>query len=332
MSDTFRALRVHRVEDQIQPRLDELTLEDLDQGDVIIRVAYSGINYKDALAVTGAGRIMRQFPKVAGIDLAGTVTESADPRYRAGDLVLVTGCGLGEDHDGGYGELARVPGDWVIPIPAGLDARSAMVLGTAGFTAALGVHRMEQNGQRPEAGPILVTGASGGVGSLAVDMLARRGYSVSALTGKADAADYLHALGASEILARQDLDLGSRPLEKGLWGGAVDNLGGDFLTWLTRTTRPWGNIASIGLAAGIGLSTTVMPFILRGVSLLGIDSVHAPRELRIAVWERLAGDLKPAHLDAIATRELTLDELEGAFDGYLKGSVTGRTVIRVSGA
>ncbi len=332
MADTFRALRVHRDADQIQSRLDHITLDDLDPGDVIIRVAYSGINYKDALAVTGAGRIMREFPKVAGIDLAGSVVESADQRFAAGAQVLVTGCGLGEDHDGGYAEFARVPGDWVIPLPRGLDLRAAMVLGTAGFTAALAVHRMEQNSQRPELGPVVVTGASGGVGSLAVDMLAGLGYEVSAVTGKAQAADYLHSLGASDILDRRDLDLGSRPLEKGLWGGAVDSLGGDFLTWLTRTTRPWGNIASIGLAAGPGLKTTVMPFILRGVSLLGINSVHVPRPLRIAVWERLASDLKPRHLEVIASRELALDELQGAFEGYLEGSVTGRTLVRVSGS
>ena len=332
MAERFRALRVHREDDQVQPRLDHITLDDLDPGEVVIQVAYSGINYKDALAVTGAGRIMRDFPKVAGIDLAGTVTESADQRFSAGDVVVVTGCGLGEDQDGGYAEFARVPGDWVVPLPAGLDVRAAMVLGTAGFTAALAVHRMEGNGQHPDQGPVVVTGASGGVGSLAVDMLTRRGYAVSAVTGKATAGDYLTGLGAKEILSRQDLDLGRRPLEKSLWGGAVDNLGGDYLAWLTRTTRPWGNIASIGLASGHGLETTVMPFILRGVSLLGIDSVHAPRALRLAVWERLAGDLRPAHLDAIATREVSLDELEGVFEGYLAGAVTGRTVIRVADA
>jgi len=330
MSDNFRALRIHRIDDQIQAHLEHIGMDDLDPGEVTVGVAYSGINYKDALAVTGTGRIMRTFPKVAGIDLAGRVVHSTDPRYRPGDAVVVTGCGLGEDHDGGYAEFARVPGDWVIPLPEGLGLRDAMVLGTAGFTAALAIHRMEQNGQCPELGPVAVTGATGGVGSLAVDMLAGLGYQVTAVTGKADSSSYLQELGASQILNREELDLGKRPLEKGLWGGAVDNLGGDYLAWLTRTTLPWGNIASIGLAAGVGLSTTVMPFILRGVSVLGINSVQVPRELRLAVWARLASDLKPAHLGAIATRELTLDELVSVADGYLAGSVTGRTVIRVS--
>lgn len=330
MTDSFRALRVHLEQDEVEPRLEQITLNDLDAGDVVIQVAYSGINYKDALAVTGAGRIMRKFPKVAGIDLAGTVTESADDRFKPGDSVVVTGCGLGEDHDGGYADYARVPGDWVIPLPPGLDVRAAMALGTAGFTAALAVHRMEQNGQHPDQGPVVVTGASGGVGSLAVDMLSGLGYQVSAVTGKADAAEYLTGLGATAVLSRHELELGSRPLEKSVWGGAVDNLGGDYLAWLTRTTRPWGNIASIGLAASVGLKTTVMPFILRGVSLLGINSVHVPRELRLAVWARLADDLKPRHLDAIASRELDLAELDGIFQAYIDGAVTGRTLIRVA--
>ena len=329
MSDTFRALRIHQANDQTEPRLEQITMDDLDQGDVLIRVAYSGINYKDALAVTGAGRIMREFPKVAGIDLAGAVVESTDARFAPGDAVVVTGCGLGEDHDGGYAEYARVPAEWVTSLPAALDARAAMTLGTAGFTAALAVHRMEQNGQQPALGPVLVTGATGGVGSLAVDMLSGLGYQVSALTGKPDQADYLAGLGATEILNRHDLELGSRPLEKGRWGGAIDSLGGEFLAWLTRTTNPWGNIASVGLAASPKLATTVMPFILRGVSLLGINSVHMPRELRLTVWDRLASDLKPRHLESIGTRELGLAELTGAVGGYLEGSVTGRTVVRV---
>ena len=332
MSDSFRALRIHRDGEQTQARLERISLRDLDAGDVTIEVSYSGINYKDALAVSGTGRIMRSFPKVAGIDLAGRVVESADPRYRPGDAVVVTGCGLGEDHDGGFAELARVPGDWVVPLPAGLTLREAMVLGTAGFTAALAVHRMERNGQRPGLGMVVVTGASGGVGSLAINMLAALGYQVSAVTGKSDAGDYLRQLGASEILNRETLDLGHRPLEKGLWGGAVDNLGGDYLAWLTRTTQPWGNIASIGLAAGTALTTTVMPFILRGVSLLGINSVQVPAELRLAVWQRLASDLKPSQLGAIGNRELTLDELTGAVAGYLSGTVTGRTLVRLKGA
>ena len=291
---------------------------------------YSTINYKDALAATGAGPILRRFPLVGGIDLAGEVVSSDDARYRPGQKVLVTGCGLSETHDGGYSEYARVRGDWVIPLPAGLDERAAMQLGTAGFTAALAIHRMEQNGQAPGNGPVLVTGASGGVGSLAVNMLAGRGYEVVALTGKRDAADYLGELGAARVLPRQELEFGSRPLEKALWAGAVDNLGGETLAWLTRTVDFWGNIASIGLAAGPELRTTVMPFILRGVNLLGINSVETPRELRLGVWERIATDLKPAALDRISGRFVDFSELPAQFSAYVAGKVTGRIVVKIS--
>src|SRR5690606_27894224 len=218
-------------------------------------------------------KILRRFPLIGGIDLAGVVESSADRRYRKGERVLVTGCGLGEDHDGGYAEYARVDGDWVIPMPAGLDPKRAMAIGTAGFTAALAVHRMEHNGQRPDTGPVVVTGATGGVGSLAVNMLAGRGYEGVAVTGKADHVPYLRKLGAASVLLRQEIDYGRRPLERIQWAGAIDNVGGEMLTWLTRTTGWWGNIASIGLAGSHELHTTVMPFILRGVNLLGINSM-----------------------------------------------------------
>ena len=296
----------------------------------MIRGAYSSINYKDALAGTGTGRILRRFPLVGGVDIAGTVVSSSDPRVAEGDEVIVNGCGLSETHDGGFAEYARVRGEWTTPMPAGLDARTAMGLGTAGFTAALAIDRMEQNGQTPEHGPIAVNGATGGVGSVAIDMLSQRGYSVTALTSKATASEYLQGLGASEILHIKDLELGERPLEKAIWGGAIDNLGGAFLAWLTRTTKPYGNIASIGLVTGIELSTTVMPFILRGVSLLGINSVEVPRDLRIAVWNRIAGDLAPAHLDQIANREISLADLPNYFADYIDGNVTGRTIVRLS--
>ena len=258
------------------------------------------------------------------------VEASSDARYRAGDAVLVTGCGLSETHDGGYAQFARVPGDWVIPMPEGLDAFTAMALGTAGFTAALAIHRMEQNGQSPAGGPIAVTGASGGVGSIAVDMLAARGYRVVAVSGKAAAADYLKELGAAEVLTRQDLNLGSRPLENARFAGAVDNVGGEVLAWLTRTVDFWGNIASIGMAGSAELKTTVMPFILRGVSLLGINSSATRREWRLAVWKRIATDLRPRHLGRIVTRTIAFDELPGAFAAYLEGAVTGRTVVRIA--
>jgi acrylyl-CoA reductase (NADPH) len=326
----FRALRIHRDDGRIEPRFEELTLDQLAKGEVVIRVAYSTINYKDALAATGAGPILRRFPLVGGIDLSGEVVSSEDSRYQAGQKVLVTGCGLSETHDGGYSEYARVRGDWVIPLPPGLDERAAMQLGTAGFTAALAIHRMEQNGQAPGNGPVLVTGATGGVGSLAVNMLAGRGYEVVALTGKPDAADYLREIGVARVLLRQELEFGSRPLEKALWAGAVDNLGGETLAWLTRTVDFWGNIASIGLAAGPELHTTVMPFILRGVNLLGINSVETPRELRLAVWERIASDLKPAALGRISGKIVDFSELPAQFPAYVEGKVTGRIVVKIS--
>lgn len=330
VTQPFKAFRIHSESGRIQGRFEQLTLADLSPGEVVIRVAWSGINYKDALAATGAGRILRRYPLVGGIDLAGTVESSSDARYSPGDSVLVTGCSLSETHDGGYAELARVPGDWVIPMPQGLDARSAMGLGTAGFTAALAIHRMEHNGQTPAAGPIVVTGATGGVGSFAIDMLHGRGYRVVAVSGKAQACDYLRQLGASEILARGELDLGSRPLETVRFAGAIDNVGGELLAWLTRTVDFWGNIASIGLAGSAELKTTVMPFILRGVSLIGINSSATRRDWRLAVWQRIATDLKPRHLDRIVTGTIGFDELPAAFPAYLEGRVTGRTVVRIA--
>ena len=326
----FRAFRIHSEGGKIAARFEDLTLDDLGAGEVVIRVACSDINYKDALAATGAGKILRRYPLVGGIDLAGAVESSSDARFEPGDAVLVTGCGLSETHDGGYAQFARVPGDWVIPMPSGLDARTAMSLGTAGFTAALAIHRMEQNGQTPHQGPIAVTGASGGVGSIAVDMLATRGYQVVAVSGKAEAAaEYLKALGASEVLDRRSLDLGSRPLEAARFAGAIDNLGGEVLTWLTRTVDFWGNIASIGLASSPDLKTTVMPFILRGVALLGINSSATRREWRLAVWQRIATDLKPRQLARIVTRTIDFEELPQAFPDYLAGRVTGRTLVRI---
>lgn len=325
----FKAFRIHSEGGKIAARFESLTLDDLAAGEVVIRVACSDINYKDALAATGAGRILRRYPLVGGIDLAGTVESSSDERYRPGDAVLVTGCGLSETHDGGFAQFARVQGDWVIPMPPGLDPLTAMSIGTAGFTAGLAIHRMEQNGQAPGQGPIVVTGATGGVGSLAIDMLSARGYQVIAVSGKPDAAAYLKELGASEVLDRKSLDLGSRPLENARFAGAIDNLGGEVLTWLTRTVDFWGNIASIGLAANAELKTTVMPFILRGVALLGINSSATRREWRLAVWQRIATDLRPRHLARIVTRTIAFDELPGAFPDYIAGRVTGRTVVKI---
>ena len=329
MPPSFRAFRIHEVDRKIVARFDHVTLDDLGAGDVVVRVSCSDINYKDALAATGAGRILRKYPLVGGIDFAGEVVSSTDARYTPGQKVLVTGCGLSETHDGGYAEFARVKGDWVIPLPPGLTELDSMKLGTAGFTAALAVHQMERNGQQPANGPVVVTGAAGGVGSLAINMLAGRGYEVVAVSGKQEAEPYLREIGASRVLLRQDIDLGSKPMEKALWAGAVDNLGGPVLTWLTRTVDQWGNIASIGLAGGHELSTTVMPFILRGVNLLGINSVLTPRDVRLAVWQRIATDLRPAKLDRICTKVIGFDELPAQFDDYIQGRVTGRTVVRI---
>jgi acrylyl-CoA reductase (NADPH) len=327
---SFRAFRIHEQDKKIVARYEQLTLDDLAAGEVVIRVQYSDINYKDALAATGAGRILRRYPLVGGIDLAGVVESSSDTRYSKGDSVLVTGCALSETHDGGYAEYARVKGDWVIPMPPGLDAFMAMSLGTAGFTAGLAIDRMEHNGQTPEKGPIAVTGATGGVGSLAIDMLGARGYEVIAVSGKAAAADYLRTLGATRVLARQEINFGSRPLESVQFAGAIDNVGGEILTWLTRTVDFWGNIASIGLAGSAELKTTVMPFILRAVSLLGINTATVPRDMRLAVWKRIATDLRPRHLDRIVTRTIAFDELSGAFPAYLEGSIVGRTVVKIA--
>ncbi len=327
---TFRALRIHQDGKATRAQLEDIALADLSAGEVVIRVEWSGINYKDALAVTGKGRIMRKFPCVAGIDLAGVVESSDSPRYQKGQAVLVTGCNIGELLDGGYAQFARVPAEAVIALPAGMDAKDAMAIGTAGFTAAFALRRMLENHQKPDMGPIAVTGPTGGVGSIAIDLFKRAGFTVHAVTGKADTAgDYLRKLGADEVVSRQGVDLGSKPMEKATWGGAVDNLGGPTLAWLMRTVKPWGNIASIGLAQSHELNTTVIPFILRGVSLLGIHSVECPRAWREDIWSKLAGPWKPRHLGAIATRTVTLDELPAACADLIAGTVTGRILVRI---
>lgn len=329
MADAFRAFRVFEEDGEIRGRLVETDLDELAAGEVVARVAYSGVNYKDALAATGAGKIMRRFPLVGGIDFSGTVVSSSDGRFKAGDAVLVTGYGLGESHDGGFADYARVPADWVVRLPDGLGLRDAMAVGTAGFTAAQSVVEMERNGLSPAAGSVIVTGATGGVGSLAVQCLAAGGYRVTALTRKADAHDFLRAQGAAEVLPASAVTPGTRPLEKALWAGAVDPVGGETLAWLTRTMRRGGCIASSGLTGGIKLNTTVMPFILRGVKLLGIDSSQCPMDVRQEVWRRLATDLKPAHL-AATTRSITLEELPQAFATLLRGEARGRYVVRIA--
>jgi len=328
--NNFRSFRIRDNQGRIETGFESLTLDQLTDGEVVVAVEWSGINYKDALAATGKGRILRKPALNGGIDLAGRVIQCSDARFKEGDAVVVCGQGLSETLDGGYSQIARIPVSAAVALPDGLSLREAMALGTAGFTAVIAIQRMEDNGQKPEFGPILVTGATGGVGSFAIDMLKSLGYTVVALTGKAEAqADYLHSLGADSILDRHTLEMSSKPLERMQWGGAVDNVGGETLAWLTRTTSIWGNIASVGLAGGYKLETTVMPFILRGVSLLGINSVECPAYVRESAWSRVASDLKPRHLELIANREIAFDDLPQAFAGYVDGQVTGRTVVRV---
>jgi acrylyl-CoA reductase (NADPH) len=323
----FKAYRIHEIDKKTAARFEDLSIDQLDPGEVVVRVAYSSVNFKDALAATGAGRIIRRFPCIGGIDLSGTVVESSDARFRKGDAVIATSYDLGVAHDGGYAEYARVPADWVVAMPKGLSLLDAMALGTAGYTAALGIMRMEQNGLAPANGPVVVSGATGGVGSIAIDILARRGYHAVALTGKTAESAYLKQVGAAEVLPREQLDLAKiKSLDKATWAGAVDNLGGDVLAWMLSTMKPGGTVASIGLAASMDLKTSVAPFILRGASLLGIDSGYTPMETRREVWRRLADDLRPPHLRDI-TRTVAFDALPGAFAAFLEGRARGRVVV-----
>jgi len=328
-SSAFNAFRIHADRDNYRAGVEEMRIDDLSPGEVVVKVAYSSVNFKDALAGTGKGKILRSSPLNGGIDVAGYVVASSDTAFKEGDQVLVTGCGLSETRDGGYAQYARLESKWTIPLPSGLTLREAMILGTAGFTAALSLYRMSQNGQVPEMGPIVVTGATGGVGSLAIDILTRAGFEAHAISGKIEHFDYLISLGAKQCISRKDLYWGQRPLETSRWAGAIDNVGGDMLAGLTRVIHPYGNIASCGLAAAPELATTVMPFILRGMSLIGIASAGTAREIRDAVWQHLANDWKPGHLDRIATREVDLDGLPGVFDRMLGGGSFGRTVVKL---
>ena len=328
----FKAYRLTETpEKKIDARFVECALDELDPGEVVVRVAYSDVNYKDALAATGKGRILRRSSCIGGIDLSGTVVSSADPRFAKGDAVLAAGFDLGVAHHGGYAQYARVPAAWVSKLPQGMTLWEAMAFGTAGFTAGIAIERMEQNGLKPANGPVLVDGATGGVGSIALAALARLGYHVVALTGKATEAEWLKKLGAKEILLRQSLSLEKiRPLDKATWAGAVDNLGGDVLSWICSTMKVNGVIASIGLAASPTLNTTVMPFILRGASLLGINSTDAPSDqLRARVWQRLAGDMKPPLLEEMA-RTVPFRDLPGVFADFIEAKVSRRVVVDLS--
>jgi acrylyl-CoA reductase (NADPH) len=330
--ERFKAYKLSETPDRkIRAEFVDCTLDDLDAGDVVVRVAYSDVNYKDALAATGKGKILRRPSCIGGIDLSGTVVSSSDPRFTKGDAVLAVGFDLGVAHHGGYAQYARLPAAWLTKLPPGLSLWEAMAFGTAGFTAGLAIERMEHNGLAPGNGPVVVNGATGGVGSIALAALARLGYHVVALTGKAGESEWLKKLGAKEVLLRQSLNLEKiRPLDKATWAGAVDNLGGDVLAWMCSTMQVNGVIASIGLAASPNLNTTVMPFILRGASLLGINSSEAPSPaLRAKVWRRLASDMKPPLLREMA-RTIALRDLPGVFDDFINAKISRRVVVDLS--
>ena len=327
--EPFKAFRVLNDDNRVAGRIVEMKVDELRPGSVVFKTAYSSVNYKDALAATGTGgKIIRSYPLTGGIDAAGTVVSSSDARFKPGDEVICTSYDMGVAHDGGYGAYCRVPADWVVPLPKGLNVFEAMALGTAGYTAGLAVELLELNGFAPARGKVLVNGATGGVATLAIDMLARLGYEITAVTGKESEHGFLKKIGAREVVPRQSIELGSRPLEKPLWAAAFDSVGGDQLTWLTRTMQPEGLIASFGNAGGIELKTTVLPFILRGVRLIGVDSGYTPMPLRRKVWDRLASDLKPAHLDTIAYT-IGLDELPAQFEKMLNGNARGRAVVKL---
>jgi len=326
----FKAYRTFEDNKVVSSRFVEMTTDELDPGDVVVRTKYSTINYKDALSYNGAGRIMRKYPCNAGIDMAGTVESSSDPRWKRGDKVIVHGYDMGVAHDGGYSEYVRVPGDWIVRRPESMTAFDAMTLGTAGFTAAQAIMLMEHNGLKPENGPVAVTGATGGVGSVAIEILAKLGYHVVAITGKPEETHYLKVLGAKEVMQRQTIDLSKiRPLEKSTWAGAVDNLGGDILSWLLATMKVGATVGAVGLAADMKLNTSVAPFILRGVALVGADSANCPMSLRQKVWNKLAVEWRPDQVHD-QVRTIDFEDLPTHFDPYLKGMVRGRTVVRVA--
>ena len=324
----FPAFRIHSDAAGYRAGIESISLDDLNPGEVVIKTEYSSVNFKDALAGTGEGKILRKFPLVGGIDVAGHVVASTDPAFREGDAVLVTGSGLSETRDGGYAAYARLESRWVIPLPEGLSLRESMILGTAGFTAALALYRMLDNRQTPALGPLAVSGATGGVGSLAIDIFTSAGFEVHAISGKADQADYLTSLGATQVLGRDALAT-TRPMESVRFGGGLDNVGGGMLTSLLAQTAPYGNVASAGLVASHELPTTVMPFIIRGVSLLGVASAGTARGIRDDIWRHLADDWKPRRLEAICTRETTLNGLPEVFNGMLSGKSFGRTLVKI---
>ena len=322
----FDAFRIHDDADGYRSGIEQVSIDELSPGDIVIRTAHSSVNYKDALAGTGKGKILRRFPLIGGIDVAGHVVQSRDPAFREGDAVLVTGCGLSETRDGGYSQYARLESKWAVRLPQGLSLREAMILGTAGFTAALALLRMQDNRQSPDLGPLAVTGASGGVGSLAVAIFSQAGYTVHAISGKTEQKEYLLSLGAAEVLGRDALAT-TAAMASARFGGGLDNVGGAMLASLLAQTAPYGNVASAGLAASPELVATVMPFIIRGVSLVGVASAGTARDIRDSVWARLASDWKPRDLQRICTAETGLQGLPAVFDRMLRGDSLGRTLV-----
>lgn len=330
MPDTFRAFRIHRDnQGSIHAGLESLCLNDLSEGDTVIRVLWSSINYKDALAATGKGRILRRYPLNGGIDAAGVIESSSDPELKPGDPVLVHGHELSQTCDGGYSEYLRVPSEWVVPRPDGLTLRECMILGTAGFTAALALQQLELNGLTTNSGPVAISGATGGVGSCALDLLSGLGYETVAITRREEHRGYLESIGASAILMAADIEDGKRPMESARWAAAIDNVGGGLLSWLLRTTHPWGSVASIGMAGDTGLNMTVMPFILRGVNLIGITSAACPIELRRSVWKKLGLEWKPGRLEQILQRTVNLEQLPDECERMIAGRAQGRTIVKI---
>ncbi|MCT1903643.1 acrylyl-CoA reductase family protein [Oceanobacillus sojae] len=332
MADTFKALVIEKENENLNLNVKEIEPSDLPEGEVLVKVKYSGINYKDGLAAHPNGNIVKDYPFIPGIDLAGEVADSKDDRYKAGNPVIVTSYELGVSHFGGYSEYARVPAEWIVPLPEGLSLKESMILGTAGFTAALSVQRLEENGLKPENGTVLVTGATGGVGSVAISLLKKKGYHIAASTGKDSEKDYLQQLGAAEVIDRKEIYNGKlKKLDKQKWAAAIDAVGGEPLASLLAQMKYRGSVAVSGMAAGVALPSSVFPFILRGVSLLGIDSVYCPMEERKQIWERLAGDLKLDNLEDLVYREAALEELPELLPAVFESNHLGRVLVNLEG-
>jgi len=330
MKNNFQAVVVDNKDSNFSVETKQLGLEDLSAGEVVIKVHYSGVNYKDGLASTPDGKIVRSYPHVPGIDLAGIVVSSEDSRFKEGDSVIATSYEIGVSHSGGYSEYARIPADWIVPLPAGLSLKEAMIIGTAGFTAALSVQRLQDNGLKPENGPVLVTGATGGVGSFGVAMLSKLGFEVVASSGKKEAADYLTSIGASNVIGREEVYNGKiKALDKQVWAGAIDPVGGESLAAIISKIVYGGSVAVSGLTGGGAVPTSVFPFILRGVNLLGIDSVYCPMETRQKLWERIATDLKLEELSSFIYKEVSLQQLPEELPKILEGGITGRIIVAV---